>query len=145
MKQLCAISVFILVTFSSLAAQDTLSKETMPEFPGGEYAFQTYLQNNIIYPQSALDAGLDGTVYVYFEIATDGSIGNVQVKKGIPEAPDLDTEAVRVISTMPNWSPGMIDGKPVKVSMTVPVKFALSPADIKKGKRKSKRKSKSHR
>lgn len=140
MKQLLAISVFILVTFSSLAAQDTIQKhdslptEVMPVFPGGELAFQVYLQNSIRYPQAALDAGMDGTVYVYFEVEKDGQIGNARVVKGVPGAPDLDAEALRVISEMPDWTPGTLDGKPVKVSMTVPVKFALV------GKKKKKKK-----
>ena len=99
--------------------------EEMPQFPGGQPAFQQFLVNNLHYPDSSLKYGREGTVYVYFEVAKDGSIGNVICKKGVPKAPDLCEEAVRIISIMPNWEPGKMNGRPVKVSMTVPVKFVL--------------------
>jgi len=99
--------------------------EEMPTFPGGQGAFQKYLQTNLQYPDSAKKYGREGTVYIYFEIAKDGSVENVQCKKGVEGAPELAEEAVRVISAMPNWVPGRMNRKAVKVSMTIPVKFTL--------------------
>lgn len=114
------------VAGDSVVVKDTSeTKEEMPRFPGNEAAFQQYLMNNLHYPDSALKYGRQGTAFVYFEVSKDGSIGNVYCKRGIPGAPDLDAEAVRVIAAMPNWIPGKINGRPVKVSMTVPVKFVL--------------------
>src|SRR3989338_5297603 len=69
----------------------------MPEFPGGQEAFHTYLQENIVYPDSAKKYGREGTVYVYFEVGKDGSISNVKTRKGVPTAPELSIEAERVI------------------------------------------------
>lgn len=99
--------------------------EEMPEFKGGEGAFQAYLQNNMRYPQAEKEMGKEGTVYVYFEVGKDGTIGNVSTKKGVAGAPGLSKEAERLIRSMPLWSPGSMNGRPVKVSKTVPVKFIL--------------------
>jgi len=138
--------MILIVSGSMLHAQDTLNhQETMPVYPGGEPAFQAYLQNNIVYPDSAIDAEQEGTVFVYFVIGVDGSISNVEVKKKIPGAPYLDREAVRVIAAMPNWTPGKIDGRPVKVSMTVPVKFVLKDEDVKRRKSELKQQKKAQK
>lgn len=100
--------------------------EEMPEFPGGQAEFQKYLATNIHYPDSAKKYGREGTVYIYFEVSKDGSIGNVICKRGVPGAPELAEEAIRVIAEMPNWTPGKVNGRPVKVAMTVPVRFRLN-------------------
>ncbi len=99
--------------------------EQMPTFPEGEAAFKAYIHNNMRYPQAEKDMGKEGTVWIYFEVGKDGSIGNVQTRKGVPGAPGLQTEAERLIKSMPRWNPGKLNGRPVAVSMTVPVKFVL--------------------
>jgi TonB family protein len=99
--------------------------EVMPRFQGGENGFQQYLKWAIRYPQVEMKDGREGTVYIYFEVTPRGAIENVRCVKGVPGASGLDREAVRVISEMPRWVPGFIDGRPVKVSMTVPVRFTL--------------------
>jgi TonB family protein len=101
------------------------SIEIMPRFQGGESSFQTYLMWTIRYPQLEKEQGKDGTVYIYFEVNKTGSIENVKCQKGVPGAPGLSREAIRVISQMPRWVPGYMKGKPVKVGMTVPVRFQL--------------------
>ncbi len=109
--------------------------EVMPVFPGGQPAFQKYLQDNITYPSAEKKAGKQGTVYVQFVIEPDGSIANVKVVKGIPDAPGLSQEAIRVISEMPKWTPGEMNGKKVPVVMTQPIRFILQD-NTPKGKRK---------
>lgn len=99
--------------------------EEMPQFPGEEGAFQKYLQENIVYPKSAVIAGKQGTVYVSFVVMNDGRIDSVKLERGIMNAPELGEEAIRVISAMPNWTPGKMNGKPVKIKMTVPIRFEL--------------------
>jgi periplasmic protein TonB len=118
----------LLVLFCvDLKAQDVdlVYIEDMPHFPGGDMAFQKYLDSAIVYPDTAVKYGREGTVYVYFEVDKDGTCGNFKIKKGVPNAPELSIEALRVIRMMPRWIPGKMGGKPVKVSMTVPVKFKL--------------------
>jgi len=100
-----------------------LIAEQMPEFPGGQQELFTYLGNNLEYPKTAKSEGIEGRVVVNFIIEKDGSIGHVEVLKGIGGG--CDQEAVRVISNMPNWSPGIHNGKKVRVSYKLPIQFAL--------------------
>lgn len=99
--------------------------EEMPQFPGGQVAMQEYLQSEIIYPKDERRAGKEGTVYVSFIVERDGRIDSVWLRKGVPNAPGLGTEAVRVIEAMPQWEPGRMNGKAVRVEMTLPIKFVL--------------------
>lgn len=92
----------------------------MPTFPED---IDNYIANHIIYPQSAIDKGIQGTVNVKFIITKTGEVTKVSVLSGV--SPDLDSEAVRVISNMPPWNPGMKDGKPVNVEFDIPVPFQL--------------------
>ena len=66
---------------------------------------------------------IEGRVIATFVVETDGSINNVEVAK--PAFPSLDAEAVRVLSAMPKWKPGMQSGKVVRVKYTVPINFSL--------------------
>lgn len=114
--------------------------EEMPTFPGGQDAFVKYLQQNIRYPDSARFAGKEGTVYVSFDVMKDGKIDSVKLVRGVPGAPELGTEALRVISAMPDWIPGRMNGKAVKIRMTIPISFILQgdeeePAGKKKRKK----------
>lgn len=93
-------------------------------FPGGPGELMKYLQKNIKYPSICQEQGIQGRVIVQFVVEKDGSITDVQVIKAIN--PYLDKEAVRVVSTMPKWSPGKQRGKPVRVRFTLPVTFRLS-------------------
>lgn len=99
--------------------------EEMPVFPGGQTSFQTYLQWMIRYPQMEKEQGKEGTVYIYFEVTSTGSVERVKCQKGVPGAPGLANEAIRVIKDMPRWAPGRMKGKPVRVGMTMPIKFTL--------------------
>ncbi len=97
--------------------------ENMPEFPGGMGALMQYLSKNIKYPTIAQENGTQGRVIVQFVVNKDGSIVDPKVVRSVD--PYLDKEAVRVISTMPKWKPGMQRNKPVRVKYTVPVMFRL--------------------
>lgn len=97
--------------------------EVQPAYPGGEAAFFKYLQENIKYPQMAKEMNKQGTVYVSFEINRLGFVVNARVVKGVD--PLLDKEALRVMKSMPNCSPGYMNGGPVRVSVTLPIKFVL--------------------
>lgn len=105
--------------------------EQMPEFPdGGQSGLMDYLKKNIQYPETAKKAGVQGRVILQFVVDKDGSIDNVSVLRGVN--PDLDKEAIRVVSNMPNWKPGMQKGKPVRVKYTVPIAFSLPSEEIDK-------------
>lgn len=98
--------------------------EQMPEFPnGGMAGLMQYLSKNIKYPTIAQEYGTQGRVTVQFVVNRDGSIVDAKVLRGVD--PYLDKEAIRVISSMPKWKPGMQRGKAVRVKYTVPVMFRL--------------------
>lgn len=98
--------------------------EQMPEFPnGGMAGLMQYLSKNIKYPTIAQENGTQGRVTVQFVVNRDGSIVDAKVLRGVD--PYLDKEAIRVISSMPKWKPGMQRGKAVRVKYTLPVMFRL--------------------
>ena len=97
--------------------------EQMPEYPGGMRAGLEFMARNLRYPTKAREAGKQGRVIVQFVVRKDGSLSDFKVLR--PVDPWLDAEAIRVISTMPKWKPGMQEGKPVSVKFTLPVTFML--------------------
>ena len=97
--------------------------EVMPQFPGGAPALMQYLSQNIRYPKEAMESDTQGRVIVTFVVCKDGSICDAKVVKSV--SPALDAEGLRVISSMPNWTPGTQSGKPVNVKYTVPISFRL--------------------
>lgn len=97
--------------------------EQMPEYPGGMRAGLEFMARNLRYPTKAREAGKQGRVIVQFVVRKDGSLSDFKVLR--PVDPWLDAEAIRVISTMPKWKPGMQEGKPVSVKFTLPVAFML--------------------
>ncbi len=97
--------------------------ETMPSFPGGDQALFKFLGDNVKYPVIAQENGIQGRVICQFVVNKDGSIVDVEVVR--PVDPSLDKEAIRVIKSMPNWSPGKQRGKSVRVKYTLPVNFKL--------------------
>ena len=97
--------------------------EKMPSFPGGDAALFKYLSDNVKYPVIAQENGVQGRVICQFVVNRDGSIVDVEVVRSVD--PSLDKEAIRVIKSMPNWTPGQQRGKPVRVKYTLPVNFRL--------------------
>mgnify|MGYP001739000764 FL=1 len=98
--------------------------EVMPQYPGGPIAMLKYLMENIKYPEQAMKEGIQGRVTVRFIVEKDGSISDV--KPILSVHPLLNKEAVRVVESMPKWSPGKQNGKPVRVRFNVPVMFKLN-------------------
>ena len=97
--------------------------EEMPEFPGGMAECMKYLSKNINYPEDCKKEGVQGRVIVQFVVDKDGSIKDPTIARGVH--PSLDKEALRVLSSMPNWKPGKQKGEAVKVKYTIPVMFRL--------------------
>lgn len=97
--------------------------EIMPEFPGGFPAMYNFLREHVKYPVYAKELGFHGTVFLKFVVEKDGSITNVEVLRGVGGG--CNEEAIRVVKSMPNWSPGMQMGRPVRVIYNLPIKFTL--------------------
>ncbi|WP_106634249.1 energy transducer TonB [Alistipes sp. Marseille-P5061] len=104
--------------------QPFLIAETMPSFQGGDLnKFRTWVQQNIRFPQIALENGIQGRVVLSFVIEKDGRLTNIQVL----QSPDrsLSDEAIRVLSKSPKWSPGKQRNQVVRVKYTLPVDFRV--------------------
>ena len=97
--------------------------EQMPVYPGGMQDLMRYLATNIKYPKEAQEDGKQGRVIVQFIVDKNGAVTNVNVVRGVD--PALDAEAIRIVSAMPKWEPGMQKGQPVNVKFTLPVNFKL--------------------
>ena len=98
--------------------------EEMPSFPGGPAALMQFLLSNTHYPAVAQENGVQGRVTVSFVVEKDGSITDVQVARSAD--PSLDKEAIRVVKSMPRWTPGRQNGSTVRVKFNVPVTFRLN-------------------
>ena len=98
--------------------------ESAPEFPGGMSELMKFLQKNIKYPTVAQQAGVQGKVIVEFVVKKDGSVSDIKVIRSVN--PELDAEAIRVISIMPKWKPGEQRGKAVDAKYELPIAFHLS-------------------
>jgi protein TonB len=96
----------------------------MPLFPGGETALLNYISRNLKYPAEAQKKGIQGRVVLRFVVASSGKTTRVQVLRSLD--PDLDREAVRVVSSLPDWIPGKQNGKNVSVHYTLPITFRLN-------------------
>ena len=131
MKRFIVLFVLTLTGIMSYGqTQDSVKEEKLqyqevdvkPSFNGGDAnQFAAWVAENIVYPEVAKNNGVTGRVVLQFVIEKDGSVNDVKVLRGVD--PALDAEAVRVVSMSPKWSPGMEDGKPVRVSFTFPLIF----------------------
>ena len=106
--------------------QDSIYRvsDAMPEYPGGPNEMMRYIQENIKYPQSAIDNKIEGRVFVTFVVEKDGSITNAAVMRGIDK--ECDAEALRVVSSMPKWNPGQHKGEVVRTQFTIPIIYKFN-------------------
>ncbi|MBK0379841.1 energy transducer TonB [Mucilaginibacter segetis] len=98
--------------------------EKQPSFPGGDAGFYKYLGKAIRYPAIARENNVQGRVILQFVVERDGSLTDIKVIRGIGSG--CDEEAVRALKNSPRWSPGIQNGRPVRVQYSVPVSFSLS-------------------
>ncbi len=112
-------------TLTQTTVATTTDDETKPEFTGGMTALIEYMQSNIQYPKDLANKNIEAKVFVKFVVTKTGAIENVEVARG-SEYEAFNTEATRVVSNMPNWTPGTKDGKPVSAEMTLPIQFVLA-------------------
>lgn len=102
--------------------------EQMPEFPGGAKALSKYLDSHAVYPKSAKTRHHQATVYVNFVVGSNGKLTDIKVVKNT--FADLDSEAVRVVNSMPDWSPGKTNGTAVAVYYTIPIHFVFNEKSL---------------
>ena len=110
--------------FTANGQDTTFYKMHLPaEYPGGIKSMYSFFAKNIKYPEKSKEEGIQGIVVIKFVVEINGNITNVEVIRGVNT--ELDLEAVRLIKQMPNWKPGMQNGRPVRLHFTLPLKFRL--------------------
>jgi len=97
--------------------------EQMPQFPGGDAALMKYLSSHINYPPMAAENNVQGKVILQFVVEKDGRVGEVKIARSVDK--DLDREAIRVVKSLPKFTPGRQNGYAVRVWYTLPVNFKL--------------------
>ncbi len=97
--------------------------EQMPEFPGGNVAMLNFIAKNLKYPKEQLDAGIQGRVVIKFYVDTLGNVCEPTIVRG--KDPALDREAIRLVKSFPQFSPGTLNGEKVNVWLTLPIVFKL--------------------
>ena len=102
------------------------SVEEMPQFPGGFEALKSYVASTMNYPVIALENGIHGQVFVKFVVDKTGKVTAAKISRGVD--PSLDKEALRIVNSLPKWTPGKQNGQSVDVAYEMPVNFNL-PAD----------------
>jgi protein TonB len=95
-----------------------LIAQQMPKFNG---SLVDYLTEHLSYPKATADKGTQGTVIVSFVVEKDGAISNVKASNKVEHS--LDSAAMACVSTMPKWSPGMQNGRAVRVQYELPIRF----------------------
>ncbi len=97
--------------------------DQMPRFQGGDEARLRFINSNLKYPDSAVNAGIQGKVYVSFIVEKNGTLTSPTIMRGLGYG--CDEEVLRVIHMMPPWEAGLLSGKPVRVRFSLPVSFKL--------------------
>ena len=112
-------------TGNAVPQQDVVYRSVAqpPRYEGGDSALMDCIAQEMQYPQTAKENGIEGKLVVKFVVEKDGSVGDVKVVRSIH--PDLDAEAVRVCKALTGFSPGMQNGQAVRVWYTLPIKFKL--------------------
>ena len=113
----------LIILLTLVISTITMYADNKPSYPGGESALKKYIEDNTRYPEIAKENGVEGIVVIEFLVAADGNLNNLKVVKFID--PDLEKEALRVVSGMPAWIPAEKDGSPVESPAQVNVPFLL--------------------
>jgi TonB family protein len=113
----------VLLLFVGCSVKVNAQFDIPPRFPGGERKMMEFMRDNLTYPADAKEQGIEGRVILRFVITETGKLDNIQVQR--PLSPSCDREAVRIVEAMPVWSPGTLNGNPVRVYYTLPVVFDL--------------------
>jgi protein TonB len=113
----------------------TTSAEILAEFPGGRPALLRFLGESIVYPQIAQELGIQGKCFLQFLIDEKGNISNVKVMRGVPDCEECDKESVRVIKSMPLWTPAKIHNRYCSSTFFLPISYKLAGEETKKKRR----------
>lgn len=99
--------------------------DVMPMFPGGEAALQKFVEDNIEYPEEAINQGAEGDIRLAFTVDEKGKVTNVKAMDSNNTEYGMKEEAIAVMNKMPAWTPGTVKGKKVKTRMQLPISFQI--------------------
>lgn len=111
------------------SVQSLASVDVLPEFPGGQKGWGTYLSQNLKYPEEAKKQNITGRVIAQFIVQKDGSLSDLKILRGIGAG--CDQETLRVLKNSPKWIPGTKNGKKVAVSYIMPIVFTMTKISAK--------------
>jgi TonB family protein len=110
---------------TSIVMTEAAAGTTAPQFPGGQKALDSYVNDHINYPQNAIDNDVTGTVRVSFVVDEEGRISKAKLMNPRKVGEGLDEEALRVVSNMPDWKPATKHGKKIKTRLELPISFQV--------------------
>lgn len=96
--------------------------EIEAQYKSGDKAWINYIVNEYKYPARAEKFNIQGTVYVYFVVESNGSISGIRLLKSVELS--VDTEAMRIIGGSPKWNPAVQKGRNVKAYRVQPITFS---------------------
>lgn len=142
MKTPISLVIALVLSISSSFAQITpadslpiappaLTYDTQPKPAGGQQKLYGFVMKNLRYPPKAIADKVGGEVLVQFDILENGSMANFALEKGVRA--DINAEAMRICKILPNWIPGKLNGKPVRVRYRMPLVFLPPAATSKTG------------
>lgn len=102
-----------------------LDVDEMAIFPGGREELDKYLAKNLRYPENAIKNEIEGKCYLRFVVEKNGQISDIKVERGVPNCPECDQEAKRLVRSFPNWIPAKVNGEAVRSYFDLPVVFRL--------------------
>lgn len=115
--------ITLIMVVMAFVANAVAANRQEASFPGGEKACKEFITKNLVYPETSKENGVEGVVVVSFTVKTDGSIGNIKIKRMVD--PDLEAEAIRVVKKMPKWEPASEDGAAVESTAELSFPFTL--------------------
>ena len=97
--------------------------EDLPQYPGGAVELMKWLTKNLRYPKLAQVRKTEGKVIAHFYVEKDGSITGLKIVQSLSR--ECDKEVLRILGMMPNWQPGVQNGRPCRTKVSIPIVFKL--------------------
>ena len=127
MKNVFLLSILLLTfaSFGQINSSDLVSKSegTSAEFPGGDFELMIFINDNIQFPKTVAEKNINDKCVVRFMVTTEGELKNIEVIKNVPEFPECDLEAIRLIQSMPKWEPAIKNNIPIRTHMNLSITF----------------------
>lgn len=97
--------------------------DKFPEYKGGFEELVKFIGKNIKYPEKAISDSIQGSVFLTFIVKSTGEVTDHEIKKGL--SPEIDLECLQMLNNMPNWTPAILDNKPIDYRVIFPITFKL--------------------